>query len=176
MDQNYKISTMFGKSLLIGIVICVTAGAVLFFIKTDISAYEDVKLEKPSMYVLEEIIDLRKFQEWDPRAVKDSAIIVEYFGEPGVGMRAVTKGKGGVFINEYEILNIKPLESVQIVLRLTGGNDLIYDFEIVDLQQGSELTWKVNFRAPLFVAVVGVEDQIKQEFRNGFEVLKKRLQ
>jgi len=166
---------MFGKGLLIGVVLIVSVGAVLFFIKIDISVSEKVKMDQSSFYILDEIVDLRKFQDWDPRAVKDSAITVDFFGEPGIGMRAITKGRKGVFINEYEVLEIKPLKSAKIILRLTGGNDLIYNFDVKELNQGSELTWNVNFRAPMFVALVGVKDKIKQEFKNGFDVLKERL-
>ena len=87
-------------------------------------------MDQSSFYILDEIVDLRKFQDWDPRAVKDSAITVDFFGEPGIGMRAITKGRKGVFINEYEVLEIKPLKSAKIILRLTGGNDLIYNFDV----------------------------------------------
>ena len=166
---------MFGKGLLIGILGCVIGASILFFIDTEISVTEKVTLEKSSFYILDEIIDLKKFQEWDPRAVKDSSITVEFIGSPGLGMKAITKGKKGVFINEYEVINIKPLESVEIILRLKGDNELVYNFEITDLEKGSELIWKVNFKAPLFVSLVGVEEKIQTEFKKGFEVLKERL-
>ena len=166
---------MFVKGLLIGIVICISIGAILFFIKTDISVTEKVNLDKSSFEILNEIVDLKNFQKWDPSAVKDSAVTIEFIGEPGVGMRAITKGVKGIFISEYEVLEIEPLESAKLVLRLVGVSDLIYTFKVVDLKHGSELTWNVNFRAPLFATVVGVHDKIKNEFKKGFNVLKKRL-
>jgi hypothetical protein len=166
---------MFGKGLLIGILVCVIGASALFFIDTEVAVTERVKLDKSSFYILDEIVDLEKFQEWDPRAVKDSLITVEFIGVPGIGMKAITKGKKGVFVNEYEVLNIVPLSSAKIVLRLKGGNELVYDFEVKDLERGSELTWKVNFTAPLFVSLVGVEEKIQNEFKKGFEVLKERL-
>ncbi len=166
---------MFGKGLLIGILMCIVGASALFFIDTEISVSEKVKLDKSSFYILDEIVDLEKFQEWDPRAVKDSLITVEFIGAPGVGMRAITKGKKGVFVNEYEVLNIEPLASAEVVLRLKGGNELRYNFEVKDLEGGSELTWKVKFTAPLFASLVGVEEKIQDEFKKGFEVLKEKL-
>ena len=166
---------MFGKGLLIGILVCLIGASALFFIDTEISVIDKVKLNKSSSYVLEQIIDLKKFQEWDPRAIKDSLISVEFIGSPGLGMKAVTRGKKGLFINEYEVVNIKPLESAEIILRLNGGNELFYHFDLKNLESGSELSWSVAFKAPLFVALVGVEDKIKSEFKEGFLVLKNRL-
>ena len=166
---------MFGKGLLIGIVICLIGASALFFIDTEIFVIDKVKLNKSPSYVLEQIIDLKKFQEWDPRAIKDSLISVEFIGTPGLGMKAVTKGKKGLFINEYEVINIKPLESVEIILRLKGGNKLFYHFNLKNLENGSELSWSIAFKAPLFVTLVGVEEKIKNEFKEGFVVLKNRL-
>lgn len=175
MFRNYKYVDMFGKGLLIGIVVCFIGASALFFIDTQVSVIEKVKLNKSSFYVLEEIVDLKKFQKWDPRAIKDSLISVEFIGTPGLGMKAVTKGKKGLFINEYEVINIKPLESVEIILRLKGGNKLFYHFDLENLENGSELSWSVAFKAPLFVTLVGVEEKIKNEFKEGFVVLKNRL-
>lgn len=166
---------MFGKGLLIGVLGCIIGASILFFVDTEISVNERVNIETPSFYIIDEIIDLRKFQEWDPRSVKDSSVRIEFIGTPGIGMKAITKDKKGLFINEYEVVSIKPLESAKIVLRLKGGNELVYNFEISNIDKGTELTWKVNFTAPLFVSLVGVEEKIQKEFKKGFEVLKERL-
>lgn len=166
---------MLKKALLYGIGAFVLIGIALFFIDVEIKASSQSDLNANSFQVMDEIIDLEKFHQWDPRALKDSLITVEFIGEPGLGMKAITRGKDSVFVNEYEVIQIEPLKSVQIVLRLAGGNELFYDFDLESNGETSTINWSVKFDAPLFVKVVDVEDQLVEGFNKGLTVLKSRL-
>lgn len=166
---------MLKKALLYGIGLFLIIGFSIFFIDVEISASSESEINSSTIKVMDEITDLEKFHKWDPRALTDSLITVEFIGEPGIGMKAITRGKDSLFVNEYEVISIEPLQSVQIVLRLAGGNELYYDFKLDSKGDQTTLNWSVTFDAPLFVKVVNVEDQLIESFQKGLTVLKNRL-
>lgn len=167
---------MFKKVILYGLLVFIVIAVALFSVDGDITATKKSFFKTSSLELMDQIVDLEKFNQWDPRAKTDTSYIIEYEGNPGLGMRSITKVASGKVISEYKVAAIEPLRSVDIEVLLAGDTKLTYEFLIEHQSNGVELTWTVNFEGPLFLKLIDIEADLAKEFEKAFGVLRARVQ
>lgn len=163
------------KIIGIGIFAFIVFAVTIIAVKVDIQPSITKTFAHDAYNVKRTIADLSQFSSWDPKKIQRNDLTEHRVINNQTGnMDLVFKDSTNNIIARY-LITKSSLDTIVLEVQLDNLDPIEYVFEIKPSGTGSSVKWSMNFEGNLMMAMFDVEDQLQENFKDGFANLEKLL-
>jgi len=146
---------------------------IITFIKVDIKPSVRYELSASPKEVMNYVSDVSNFPTWDPKTIVDSSVTLNITERNGVKTLDLTDSTETI-VGFYSVENIGE-NRIEMKVGIQKIEPLTYLFEISPSENGTNISWSMDFEGNLMLYIFDAKSQLETMFLRGLKTLDNKL-